>query len=83
MLVGICEIMLAINRDKFEYVLTLAGQKRPYFTKDPKELLTAEQIPGTDVYVEANISEMGVVALSRRILSLFGYKESDLYIEAI
>jgi hypothetical protein len=83
MLVGICEIMLAINRDKFEYVLTLAGQKRPYFTKDPKELLTAEQIPGTDVYVEANITEMGIVALSRRILSLFGYEESDLHIEAI
>ncbi|MEE9610872.1 MAG: hypothetical protein V3W19_06440, partial [Desulfatiglandales bacterium] len=67
MLVTICEIMLAINRDKFEYVLTLAGPKRPYFTKDRKELLTAEQIPGTDVYVEANISEMGVVGLSRRI----------------
>ena len=83
MLVKICEIMFALHTDKFEYVLTLAGEKRPYFTKDPKELLTAELIPGTDVYVEGNISDIGAVALSKRILSLFGYKERDLHIEAL
>jgi hypothetical protein len=38
-------------------------------------------IPGTEIYVDDNLSDMGVVALSHKALSLFGYKEKDLSIE--
>lgn len=82
MLIKICEIISAAHRDRFEYVLTLAGPKRPYFSENPKELLTSEKISGTDIYVEVNIGAMSVVRLCRKILKLFGYQENDLYIEA-
>ena len=82
MLIKICEIISAVHKDRFEYVLTLVGPKRPYFSENPNELLTSEKISGTDIYVEVNIGALGVVRLCRKILKLFGYRENDLYIEA-
>ena len=81
MLLKICEIVAAKHKDDFEMVLTLSGPNKEYFSTNPYELLTCEQIPGTEMYVDVNLSAMGVVALSHRILSLFGYKEKDLSIE--
>jgi len=82
MLLKVCEIVYKSHRGSFEAVLTLAGRNRHYFTRNSAELLTPEKIAGTDIYVETNLSAMGVVALSNKILSLFGYNESDLSIEA-
>jgi hypothetical protein len=49
---------------------------------DPNELRSPEKIPGTDIYVEVNLSANSIVRLSIDILSLFGYKKDDLSIEA-
>ena len=81
MLLKICEVVAADRPDDFEMVLTLSGPTREYFSTNPYELLTCEKIPGIEMYVDVNLSAMGVVALSHRILSLFGYKEKDLSIE--
>lgn len=81
MLLKICNVILDTHKDRFEYVLTLIGPKRPYFSKNPNELLNAEKIPGTDIYVEVNIGAMGVVRLCKKILKLFGNNESDLSIK--
>ena len=81
MLLKICEVVAANHQDDFDLVLTLSGPNREYFSTNPYALLTCEKIPGTEMYVDVNLSAMGVVALSHRILSLFGYKEKDLSIE--
>lgn len=81
MLLKICEIILSAHKDRFEYLLTLTGPKRPYFSKTQQELLTSEKIAGSDIYVEVNIGAMGVVRLSYKIIKLFGYQDSDLTIE--
>ena len=81
MLLKICEVVATRHKGDFEMVLTLAGPNKEYFSTNPYELLTCEKIPGTEMYVDVNLSAMGVVALSHRILSLFGYKEKDLSIE--
>jgi len=81
MLIRICNIVYGEQRDKFERVLTLRGRKKPYFTKNPKELRAPKRIPGTDVYVETNLSANAIVELSRKILSLLGYNENEFSIE--
>jgi len=81
MLVQICNIMLATHRDRFDQVLNLKGHKRPYFTRKPNELRSPEKIPGTDIYVEVNLSANSIVRLSIDIFSLFGYTKDDLSIE--
>jgi predicted type IV restriction endonuclease len=81
MLLKVCEIVAQEHQDDFDTVLTLLGTNREYFSRNPYELLTCEKIPGTEMYVDVNLSAVGVVVLSHRILSLFGYKEKDLSIK--
>jgi hypothetical protein len=81
MLLKICEIVAKEHKDDFDEVLTLLGTNREYFSRNPYELLTCEKIPGTEMYVDVNLSAVGVVVLSHKILSFFGYKEKDLSIK--
>lgn len=81
MLLKICEVVAAKHKEDFEMVLTLSGPNREYFSTNPYELLTCEKIPGMEIYVDVNLSAMGAVALSHRVLSLFGYEEKDLSIK--
>ncbi len=81
MLLKICEVVAAKHKEDFEMVLTLSGPNREYFSTNPYELLTCEKIPGTEIYVDVNLSAMGAVALTHRVLSLFGYEEKDLSVE--
>ena len=78
MILKVCEIVAQEHQDNFDTVLTLLGTNREYFSRNPYELLTCEKIPGTQMYVDVNLSPVGVVVLSHRVLSLFGYKEKDL-----
>lgn len=81
MLIKICNIMFANHRNSFDHVLNLVGRKRPYFSKNLNELRAPEQINGTDIYVETNLSANSIVKLSMDILSLFGYTKDDILIE--
>jgi hypothetical protein len=81
MLLKVCEIVAQENQDNFDTVLTLLGTNREYFSRNPYELLTCEKVPGTPIYVDVNLSPVGVVVLSHRVLSLFGYKEKDLSVK--
>ena len=81
MLLKICEVVAAKHKEDFEMVLTLAGPNREYFSTNPYELLTCEKIPGTEMYVDVNLSAMGAVSLTHRVLELFGYEEKDLTVE--
>jgi len=81
LLIRICNIMVTTHRDRFEQILTLAGRKRPYFTRNPNELRIPERVDGTDIYAETNLSASSIVKLSRDVLSLFGYSKEDLLIE--
>jgi len=81
MLIKITNLMLSAHREQFDRVLNLVGRKRPYFTRNPNELRNPERINNTDIYVETNLSANSIVKLSKSIISLFGYKEDDLFIE--
>jgi hypothetical protein len=81
MLLKLCDIIFPRHKDDLDIVLTLSEGDREFFSKNPYEFLTAERIPGTDIYVDVNLKAMEVVDLSKKILSLFGYSPADLSIE--
>ncbi len=80
-LVKLSEILHTLHGEDFERVLSLRGRKRPYFSRDRKELRFPELIKGTDIYVETNMSARRIVDITRRMLKLFGYPEDALSIE--
>jgi len=82
MLMKICEIMEERHHDVFAKVLNLVGRKRPYFSLNPNALREPRKIRNTGIYVETNMSANQVVKISKEILALFGYDESELRIEA-
>lgn len=81
MMLQISGIMSELHRDKFESVLTLSGRQKPFFSKNPSDLRSSEKIGSTDIYAETNLSSDSMVRLSKNLLSLFGYQESDLSME--
>jgi hypothetical protein len=82
MLLRLCETIAKKHRDDFSMVMTLSGRNKEYFSTSPYELLHSELIKGTDMYVDLDLSDMGIVALSHQILHLFGYDKNDLSFEA-
>lgn len=82
MLVQICTIVAKSHQDDFDNILKISGRKMPFFSKNSADLRSPKQIEGTDVFVETNIGSAGILRLSKSIISLFGYPESDLSIEA-
>ena len=81
MWIQVINLMLATHRKQFDRVLNFRGDKRPYFTKNPKELRNPRKINNTDIYVETHFSANRIVKLSKKVITLFGYKEEDLSIE--
>ena len=81
LLLKTCEIILAtVGQLDLQKVLKLEVKKRPYFSKDPTLLRSAEKIKNTDIYVETNLSANSKVQLSKIVISLFGYQDKDLII---
>jgi len=82
MFLKLCDIILPKNKkDELDVLFTLATPQKEYFSKNPYEFLTGEKIPGTNIYVDTNLSAREVVELGHKMLMLFGRKESDLSIE--
>ncbi len=77
----IAKLMAERHKEKFESVLTLTGRQKPFFSKSPADLRAPEQVTGTEIYMETNLSAESAIRLSKNILSMFGYQESDLSIE--
>lgn len=81
MLLKISSIMAESHKDQFDDILTLSGRQRPFFSRNPADLKSPNQIEGTNMFVEGNFSPDSILRLSKNVLSKFGYSESDLSIE--
>lgn len=82
MLLKVCELINAEHKDNFEFLISLSTQEGDVFSKDKHSILISEKIPGTDIYVNVDLTPKDTLALCYEAMSLFGYKESDLSIEA-
>jgi predicted type IV restriction endonuclease len=81
-LVRISEILYQTHKKDFNQVLSLAGRKRPYYTKNSSLLRSPQSIEGCNIFVEANLSANNIVQLSRDAIALFGYSSNELKIHA-
>jgi hypothetical protein len=79
MLLQLCAAIAELNKDKFDEILTITGR----FSKKPSDLRSPNQIEGTDIYVEVNLSSDSIIRLSKTVMSKFGYLETDLSIETL
>jgi D-alanine-D-alanine ligase-like ATP-grasp enzyme len=82
MLLKVCELINAEHKDNFEFLINLSTQGEDVFSKDEHRILISEKIPGTDIYVNVDLTPKDTLALCYETISVFGYKESDLSIEA-
>jgi hypothetical protein len=73
--------MAELQKDRFNEILTISGIKRPFFSKNSADLKSANQIEGTDVFAEVNLNSDGILKLSKNVIAMFGYPESDLSID--
>jgi len=76
-LVGLCVQIANERPSEFRKVLQLRGRKREYFSTDYRGMTAPEQVPGTDVYVETNLSANGIAKRCRQVLDLCGYGTTD------
>jgi predicted type IV restriction endonuclease len=76
------ELINAENKDNFEFLINLSTQEEGIFSKNKHWILISEKIPGTDIYVNVDLTPKDTLVLCYDALSVFGYKESDLAIEA-
>lgn len=85
LIVTLCEQIYRENEKDFERVLvnpSLKGEKRPYFSKNKHDLTEcSKKIEGTDIYIETRFNANKIVDLCKKMLKLFGYKESNFKIE--
>ena len=83
MLLQLCSVIAELNKDKFNEILTIVGRQsqKPFFSKNPVDLRSANLIDGTDIYAEVNLNPDSIIRLSKNVLSKFGYQETDISIE--
>lgn len=81
MLVALSERMYRLHRVEFDKVLELKGKKRPYFSRNPAELVKSKPIGRTGFHLESNLSADGVVNVTHLLLAQFGYFPDELVIE--
>lgn len=64
-----------------ERVTALRGRKRPYFSSSAEELRDPLHIPGTNLFVEGNISSSAVERLARQTLRVVRDTDGDFRIQ--
>lgn len=80
-LIKVCNLMHSLHQKNYEWILQLRGRKKPYFTKNLHELRVPQQIEGTDIFMETNLSANQIVKTCLIVISLFGYSEKDFGVE--
>lgn len=71
-LVKACKILRETPGVRFDRALGFTGPKgRDFFSRDPGDLLKAELIPGTDIYVEINLGKDAIIQLAGEVSEYF------------
>ena len=82
LLVTVSEEMYQRHSAEFDRALRLRGSKMAYFGLQANELSQPSRISDSKYFVETKLNSNSIVRRCRELLSLFGYKDSDLSIEA-
>jgi hypothetical protein len=66
------------NKNSFSKVFSISSKKGCYFSDNPKQLRSAGSIADSGIFAETNLSADSIMKICRRLLSEFGYKETDI-----
>jgi len=80
-LIGLCEALHQLHRADFERVLVLRGRKRDYFSREFGRMTSPQEIPGSSIYVETNLSANSIMQRCNELLDLFGHARDELRVE--
>ncbi len=74
LLIAVCTVLAQRRSDDFAaYGQTLSGRKRQYISTEPERMFSPVQIPGTDLFVEVNLSSGNILQLAHTLLEGLGY----------
>lgn len=77
-LLGVCEALAQRHGATFApTVFAVRGKKRQYIAPSPDGMISPAQIPGTDLWVEANQSAKSVRKLVARLLVALGHEPGE------
>jgi predicted type IV restriction endonuclease len=82
LLLTLVKVIRKSHQHEMDKCLQLVGRTRPFFTRNRDELREPIPIEGTGIYVEGNIGANSIARISRRLVGVFGYQDSDFSIEA-
>jgi negative regulator of replication initiation len=78
----VCERLAELHHDEFAAVATAThGRKRKYIAEFGEGMIAAKSIPGTQLYVETNLSAKDIMRLIGVLLKDFGYTDDALVVE--
>ena len=77
----LCAVLARLHRGRFEEVLQLRGRKRPYFSRNPAELIAPKLIDGPGIYVETNWSEESTRLRCQKLIEHFGHSANEFSVE--
>jgi hypothetical protein len=83
LIVTVSEEMYRRHPTEFDRALMLRGSKMAYFSFQANELSQPSRISDSKYFVETKLNSNSIVRRCHELLSLFGYKDSDLSIEAM
>lgn len=77
LLLTVCRVLAHRHSNDFaEKAATIKGRSRQYIVSTREELTVPAQIPGTDLWVETNLSAKAILRLVDKLLTTFGYDTS-------
>jgi len=82
LIVTVSEEMYQRHPTDFDRALVLRGSKMAYFGLKSNELSQPSRISDSKYFAETKLNSNSIVRRCHELLSLFGYKDSDLTIEA-
>lgn len=80
-LLGVCQALAARHGEEVQRLLEMRGRGRPWFLLNKRDLRQPKLIPGTSLFVEANINAALAVSMCRKVLSHMGHDPNELQIE--
>ncbi len=80
-LIGLCQDLYRVHGTDFGRVLTLRGRRRAYFSRDSRGMTSPQEIPGSGIYAETNLSANSIMDQCNNLLGLFGYSRNQLQVE--
>lgn len=74
-------VIVMVVRAAWERVLELHGRVRPYFSRNPDDLLTPAQVTRSGICVETKLGAPGVVERCEQVIELCGFNPREFGVE--